>query len=110
MAYSGRRAPNISQFIAALNSVDDSEMPIDQEPFNFEDDLALFTNAEFFDFDLGQNVDAQSIEYDPVSEERARRENASLHKQNLKDMDFLKGELQLESVEKRHQECSISMH
>jgi hypothetical protein len=91
MAYSGgRRAQTVSQFIANLNSLDDPEMPIDQESFSFEDDLALFTNAEFFDFDLGQNVDAQPIEYDPVSEERARRENASSHKQSL---SFLKGEL-----------------
>ncbi|KAF2086108.1 hypothetical protein K490DRAFT_8787, partial [Saccharata proteae CBS 121410] len=51
--YSGRRAPNVSQYLQGLNTVPTAqEMAQTQEGFDFnENDLSLFTNTEFFDFD-----------------------------------------------------------
>lgn len=47
-----------------------------------DDDFSLFTNAEFFDFDIPDLPDLpqQPVDYDPVEEERARRQNASAFK------------------------------
>lgn len=58
--YQGPRAPNVSQFIANLNAIpsnsDMSSPPQQQQPgqefAGFDDDVALFTNTDFFDFDL----------------------------------------------------------
>lgn len=60
------------------------------ENYNLDDDLAVFTNAEFFDFDLGDGIEQPPIQYDPSQEERARRENAVAHKGGHK-MDFING-------------------
>ncbi|MBE7180756.1 MAG: hypothetical protein INR71_06035, partial [Terriglobus roseus] len=49
----GRKAPNVSQYLANLNTVtsptDLSSM--DHDGFGLDDDMNLFTNTEFFDFD-----------------------------------------------------------
>lgn len=59
MAYNGRRAPNVSEYIANLNTIPTPhELDLaSQENFNLDDDLAMFTNTQFFDFDLGQDAD-----------------------------------------------------
>ena len=91
--FTGRRAPNVSQYIANLNTIPSAhDVPTQQdENYNIEDDLAVFTNAEFFDFDLGgEGIDQSSINYDPSQEERARRENAAAHKNSHK-MEFVNG-------------------
>lgn len=50
--YSARRAPNVSQYIANLNTVPSAaDLAAQQELGTFEDDLAIFTNTQFFDFD-----------------------------------------------------------
>ena len=48
--YQGRRAPNVSQYIAGLNTIPD--MSQQQEFGAFEDDLSLLTQGDFFDYDL----------------------------------------------------------
>ncbi|KAL4782367.1 hypothetical protein BJX76DRAFT_291939 [Aspergillus varians] len=58
--YNGRRAPNFSQYLDDLNAipspydvaVQQQQQQQQQEPFGFDNDLSLFTNTEFFDFDL----------------------------------------------------------
>jgi hypothetical protein len=58
MAYHGRRGPNVSEYIANLNAIPTAQDLSNQDSF-VDDDLALFTNTQFFDFDLGQEVDLQ---------------------------------------------------
>jgi hypothetical protein len=90
-AFSGRRAPNVSQYIATLNTIPSAHdiASQQQEAFGLEDDLALFTNAQFFDFDMGENQTL--VDCDPEHEIRARRENAAAHKHGSKGLDFLNG-------------------
>jgi hypothetical protein len=53
MAYNGRRGPNVSEYIANLNAIPSAQdIQSSQDTFNLEDDLAMFTNTNFFDFDL----------------------------------------------------------
>lgn len=91
--FNGRRAPNVSQYIANLNTITSPhDVPTQQdENFGIEEDLAVFTNTEFFDFDLGgEGIEHPSVIYDPSQEERARRENAAAHKNSHK-VDFVNG-------------------
>ncbi|PHH51454.1 Regulatory protein cys-3 [Ceratocystis fimbriata CBS 114723] len=55
----GRRAPNATRYLSNLNMLEPAA-PAADEPYNLESDLALFTNAQFFDFDSGQNTDFQA--------------------------------------------------
>ena len=45
-----RRAPNVSEYIANLNTV------APEPPLPDEGDLSVFTNAEFFDFDMAESA------------------------------------------------------
>ena len=85
-----RRGPNVSQYIANLNAIPSSHDVVNQHDgaFNLEEDLAVFTNAEFYDFDMGEEIDQQPMPYDPSQEERARRENAAPHKSAGKALDY----------------------
>ena len=76
--YSARRAPNVSQYIADLNTIPSPQESVThQDGYGVEEDLSLFTSAEFFDFDLGENLEESPISYDHAKSERVRRENAS---------------------------------
>lgn len=104
----GRRAPNVSQYIANLNAIPSAheltttttttsqhDHSTNSNTF-IDDDLAIFTNTEFFDFDLGsEDIEHDGntiISYDPSQEERARRENAAAaHKKSMAGMDFDNG-------------------
>lgn len=59
MTYNGRRGPNVSEYIANLNAIPSPQDLHSQDNLNFEDDLALFTNTQFFDFDQQQDLDLQ---------------------------------------------------
>ncbi|KAH0556300.1 hypothetical protein GP486_005775, partial [Trichoglossum hirsutum] len=87
--FGGRRAPNVSQYIATLNTIPSAQdlASQQQDAFGLEDDLALFTNTQFFDFDLGENQ--ALVDYDGEQEIRARRENAAAYKHGLKELDLL---------------------
>ncbi|KAK9323537.1 hypothetical protein V1517DRAFT_93873 [Lipomyces orientalis] len=54
MSYSSHRGLNVSQYIANLNSIE----PIDFPSGKQQDDLSLFANTQFFDFDMGRSTDA----------------------------------------------------
>jgi hypothetical protein len=58
-SYSGRRGPNVSQYLRELNTVKPQDAPAD-ETITFDDDLAMFTNTQFFDFDAGTTTDFQA--------------------------------------------------
>ncbi|KAJ5320404.1 hypothetical protein PENANT_c010G09209 [Penicillium antarcticum] len=55
--YNGRRAPNFSQYIDDLNAIPSpydqalQQQQRQQNSFSLDEELALFTNTEFFDFD-----------------------------------------------------------
>ena len=54
MAYNERRGPNLSEYIANLNAIPTAqEIRSNAENFNIDEDLAMFTNTQFFDFDVG---------------------------------------------------------
>lgn len=77
--YNGRRAPNFSQYLDDLNAIPspyDVAVQQQQETFNLDNDLSLFTNTEFFDFDL--NIPS----FEPVEESKQ-------HVKQNSDMDFL---------------------
>jgi hypothetical protein len=59
MTYNGRRGPNVSEYIANLNAIPTAQDLSNQDNF-VDDDLALFTNTQFFDFDLGHEVDLET--------------------------------------------------
>ncbi|RDA93822.1 hypothetical protein CP533_6344 [Ophiocordyceps camponoti-saundersi (nom. inval.)] len=58
--YNGRHGPNVSQYLRDLNTIDPRDTSAADDSFNMEDDLTLFTNTQFFDFDSGQNMDFQA--------------------------------------------------
>jgi len=63
-SYNGHRGPNVSEFIANLNTVPSAQEMANSESFNVDDDLALFTNTQFFDFDLGHDADLNPTNFD----------------------------------------------
>jgi len=58
-AYNGRRGPNVSQYIAGLNQMPTANDLSPPDDFTIDDDLALFTNTEFFDQDSGTMMNLQ---------------------------------------------------
>lgn len=58
--YSGRHGPNVSQYLRDLNTVSPQADALEDSSLNFEEDLTIFTNTQFFDFDSGQNTDFQA--------------------------------------------------
>lgn len=55
MSYSERRGPNVSEYVANLNAIPSAQdvQNASGDPFNLDDELAMFTNTQFFDFDAG---------------------------------------------------------
>ncbi|CAM1502570.1 Fc.00g073460.m01.CDS01 [Cosmosporella sp. VM-42] len=68
--WSGRRCPNMSDFLRDLNLIN-NDRDLDEFDFNFEEALAMITNAHFFDSGSGQNTDYQALavqsEIEPVA-------------------------------------------
>jgi hypothetical protein len=61
MAYNGRRGPNVSAYIANLNAVPtEQDLQSSNQDSFIDDDLAMFTNTQFFDFDIGGDADLQA--------------------------------------------------
>lgn len=87
----GRRGQNASPYVANLNAIPSSHDVVNQHDsaYNLEEDLAIFTNAEFYDFDMGEDIDQQPMRYDASQEGRARRENAAgAHKNAGKALEY----------------------
>jgi hypothetical protein len=71
-AYSGRRGPNVSEYIAHLNTIPSAQDTQSSDTFSLDDDLAMFTNTQFFDFDLGQDADLQPANFDEREEQKGQ--------------------------------------
>ena len=92
--YNGRRAPNFSQYLDDLNTIPsayDQALQQQQNTFNVDDELAMFTNAEFFDFDNFGNLDLPT--FDSLEDKTTHVEVSDQSAQNgdMKFFDFLNG-------------------
>jgi hypothetical protein len=106
MAYSGRRGPNVSEYIANLNAIPTAQdLQSSEDNFNMEDSLAMFTNTQFFDFDLGHNADLEPTNF-PIDKAFGGEgaETVAPGSVDMKPVDYMNGThllLHLSSV------CSI---
>lgn len=98
--YNGRRAPNFSQYLDDLNTIPSpydqalQQQQQQQNTINFDEELALFTNAEFFDFDKFGDLSLPS--FDAV-EDKSTNAGTGDQAQNedMKFLDFLNGKSRL---------------
>jgi hypothetical protein len=95
MTYNGRRGPNVSEYIANLNAIPSAQELSAQDNLTFEDDLALFTNTHFYDFDLGQNADLQQTFGASNNTTTTTSDNNNNHSDDLdlKPLEFGQGKL-----------------
>jgi len=83
MSFNNRPRPNVSQYIANLNTIPPSHaVSPQQDAFPVEEELALFVNADFFDFDIGEMNNMNPGEYNP-NEARARPQHGPNFKQDM---------------------------
>lgn len=90
--YNGRRAPNFSQYLEDLNAIPSpydqalQQQQQQQDVFNVDADLSLFTNTEFFDFDKFGSFDLPA--FDAIEDGNHKKEHKPENAQSS-DMDFL---------------------
>ena len=89
MAYNGRRGPNVSEFVANLNAVPTVQELQSSDSFVLDDDLAMFTNTQFFDFDLGKDTDLPPTNY---GVEGPGEQATAAESSDMKALDFLHGQ------------------
>lgn len=88
--YNGRRGPNVSEYIANLNAIPSPQDLANQQDYpNLDEDLAMFTNTQFFDFDLGQDTEFATDFNTTQSGEVAPTEVVDA---DVKPLDFIQGE------------------
>ncbi|EQL01652.1 Regulatory protein cys-3 [Ophiocordyceps sinensis CO18] len=97
--YNGRHGANASHYLRDLNTINPQDTTTD-DAFNIEDDLALFTNTQFFDFDSGQNMDFQAQPVKPDVDDVAQAnsspsgdDSAPPVMSDLPNLDFISGQL-----------------
>ncbi|OBT46649.1 hypothetical protein VE00_01877 [Pseudogymnoascus sp. WSF 3629] len=92
--HDGQRGPNVAEFIANLNAIPSAQdLAAQQQEFNFDDDLAMFTNATFFDFDIGQDADLQPAALGFDGQQRGGDAQLQSTQDMAKaNMDFLQGD------------------
>ncbi len=89
-APTGRPAPNMAQFLARLNANAPAATPdimsaAVSDVSTAETDIGLFTDMQFFDFDMGNQVDmSQHLGFGAVEQQAA-------HGSAVKGLDFLEG-------------------
>lgn len=103
--YNGRRAPNFSQYLEDLNTIPSPydqalQQQQQQDSFNIDAELALFTNAEFLDFDNFDNsfgdISHMPLKYEEEQQQQqqqqARGDNVGAEDKEFKYLDLLNGE------------------
>lgn len=79
----------MSEYIANLNAIPSAqEMQSNQENFNIDDDLAMFTNTQFFDFDVGNGADLHT---DDINFDGLGGQSVASESMDLKPVDFSNG-------------------
>ncbi|KAK9466788.1 hypothetical protein V1512DRAFT_262361 [Lipomyces arxii] len=84
MSYTHHRGINVSEYIANLNAIEEPELSsveFAQSPQQLsrkrqQEDLNLFANTQFFDFDMGRSTDAGVASTDELPVDDDRRRNA----------------------------------
>lgn len=94
--YNGRRAPNFAQYLDDLNTIPSpydqalQQQQQQQNTVNFDEELALFTNAEFFDFDKFGDLSLPS--FDAVEDKNTNAGTGDqAQNEDMKFLDFLNG-------------------
>lgn len=103
--YNGRRAPNFSQYLEDLNAIPspyDQALQQQQDSFNLDAELALFTNAEFLDFDSFDNgggfsdMNVPPLKYEDQHQQQQQQQDhhgaAGAEDKEFKYLDLLNGE------------------
>ena len=89
--FAGRRAPNVSQYIAELNVVRperDDALAAD-DAYDFETNLNLFTNAEFLDYPVDDiALDHSVLDYTSSQDEQATRASFVPKEEYSHGLDF----------------------
>ena len=90
--FNGRRAPNFAQYLDDLNTIpspyDQAVQQRQQEnTFNLDEELALFTNTEFFDFDKFTDLGLPT--FDAVDHKSSPVESIADQSTQNADMKFL---------------------
>lgn len=93
-SYNGRRAPNFSQYLEDLNAIPSPfEQSAQQSDFNIDAELALFTNAEFYDFGHFGDLNMPPVSYESSETKTEHQGPTSMDKQqNVDYVDFFNGE------------------
>lgn len=101
--YNGRRAPNFSQYLNDLNTIpspyDQAQQEQEQQDlFDVDAELALFTNAEFLDFDaVGDLPVDMSVKFETGKGADLQNKDTSTTAlgdgNSVKYIDMLNGEL-----------------
>ncbi|KAI2722521.1 hypothetical protein CBS147333_2039 [Penicillium roqueforti] len=91
--YNGRRMPNFSQYLDDLNAIpspyDQAQQQQQQQTTFNDEDLALFTNTEFFEFD--KFTDFNGLPSFSAEDDKTHEAVSDQSAQNvdLKFLDFL---------------------
>ncbi|OQE91958.1 hypothetical protein PENNAL_c0008G10850 [Penicillium nalgiovense] len=94
--YNGRRMPNFSQYLDDLNAIpspyDQAQQQQQQQTTFNDEELALFTNTEFFEFD--KFTDFSGLPSFSPEDDKARQvvPDQSAQNEDLKFLDFLNAE------------------
>ncbi|KAK2745921.1 hypothetical protein FQN55_005993 [Onygenales sp. PD_40] len=93
--FTGRRAPNFSQYINELNTIPSpydqaQQQQEQQELFDVDAELALFTNAEFLDFDaVGELPVDMSVKFEAgEGQHDAQKDNGTKYLDMLNDFNL----------------------
>ena len=94
--FNGRRAPNFSQYLEDLNAIPSpydqalQQQQQQQDSFNLDSELSLFTNAEFFDFDKFGDLSLPT--FDSMDNDKSKEDtNEKDQNSDLKFLEFLNG-------------------
>lgn len=98
-SFTGRRAPNVSQYLRELNTIPTTQdSTTAEDAFALDDDLAMFTNTQFFDFDSGQNTDFQpqpgkpdAVEAKTQTQTPSRSDDVTSTMGDFAGLDFMSG-------------------
>jgi hypothetical protein len=73
--YNGRHGPNVSKYVANLNTIP-TQQDLLAEPLNIEEDLALFTNNDFIDWNENDNLNTSLDFLETEQQQRPSRQHA----------------------------------
>ncbi|CRG85490.1 hypothetical protein PISL3812_02544 [Talaromyces islandicus] len=90
--YGGRRAPNFAQYLEDLNTIpspyDQSLQQQQNDSFNIDAELELFTNTEFLDFGHFGDM-SMPLAYDPAEDDKTQDKKQQDTQTDMNYMDLL---------------------